>query len=66
MAHYAYGETASKLNQEMLMFEAEYKGYELVIKTYLAHASALQSVIKQQVSGENLECIKSKYSSNKF
>lgn len=66
MAHYAYGETASKLNQEMLMYEAEYKGYDLVIKTYLAHASALQSVIKQQVSGENLECIKSKYSSNKF
>lgn len=61
MADKAYGEKARELNETMLSEESSYKGLELVVKSYLAHASALQSVIKQQVNGEIMEATKNKY-----
>lgn len=56
-----YGNEATKLNEEMTEQEANYKGLELVIKTHLAHSSALQSIIKNQVQGEISESLKNKY-----
>ena len=61
MADRTYGDRARELNERMLSEESSYKGLELVVKSYLAHASALQSVIKQQVSGEIMEATKNKY-----
>lgn len=58
------GEDAKELNAIMNETEAEYKGLELVCKTYLAHASALQSIIKTQISGEMTEMVKNKYGGN--
>lgn len=57
-----YGEEATKINTEMLSEESTYKGLELVVKSYLAHCSALQSVIKTQISAEISENVKNKYS----
>ena len=56
-----YGEQAIKLNQDMNEHQATYKGLELVVKSYLAHCSALQSVIKTQISAEINENVKAKY-----
>lgn len=64
MANQEYGEQAQKLNTEMLENEAEYKSYELIIKAYLTHCSALQSVLKVQQTGEMTEIMKSKYLQN--
>lgn len=61
MADKIYGEKASKLNQEMNEYQSTYKGLELVVKSYLAHCSALQSVIKTQISAEINENVKAKY-----
>lgn len=61
MADKIYGEKASKLNQEMNDYQSTYKGLELVVKSYLAHCSALQSVIKTQISAEINENVKAKY-----
>ena len=62
MAHSVYGKEAQSLNSEMLECEAEYKGLELVCKAYQAHASAIQSIIKTQISAEMSENMKNKYS----
>ena len=64
MADKVYGEKASKLNQEMNDYQSTYKGLELVVKSYLAHCSALQSVLKVQQTGEMTEIMKSKYLQN--
>ena len=61
MANKIYGEEATKLNQEMLDSEAEYKSYELIIKSYLAHCSGLQSILKVQQNGELTEIMKNRY-----
>jgi len=61
MADNTYGEQAIKLNQEMNDYTSTYKGLELVLKSYLAHCSALQSVIKTQISAEINENVKAKY-----
>lgn len=61
MADKIYGEKASKLNQEMNEYQSTYKGLELVVKSYLAHCSALQSVIKTQISAEINENVRAKY-----
>ena len=61
MAHKDYGKQAQELNSKMLALEAEYKGLELVCKAYQAHASAIQSVIKTQLSAEISENMKAKY-----
>lgn len=60
-----YGEEARKQNEIMHEKEGEYKGLELVCKAYLAHASALQSVIKTQLSGELSEAMNLKYGGNR-
>lgn len=64
MADEVYGEKASKLNQDMNDYQSTYKGLELVVKSYLAHCSALQSVLKVQQTGEMTEIMKSKYLQN--
>lgn len=61
MADNTYGEQAIKLNQEMNDYTSTYKGLELVVKSYLAHCSALQSVLKVQQTGELNETLKSRY-----
>ena len=61
MADKNYGEEARKLNIEMSNYESEYKGLEICVKAYLAHCSALQSVIKTQISAEINENVKAKY-----
>lgn len=61
MADNIYGEQAIKLNQEMNDYTSTYKGLELVVKSYLAHCSALQSVIKTQISAEINENVRAKY-----
>ena len=61
MADKTYGEEARKLNIEMSNYESEYKGLEMCVKAYLAHCSALQSVLKVQQTGEMTEIMKSKY-----
>ena len=60
-----YGKEAQEMNEKMNEKEAEYKGLELVCKAYLAHASALQSIIKTQISGEMSEIMKNKYGGNR-
>lgn len=64
MASQEYGEQAQKLNTDMNNYESTYKGLELVIKSYLAHCSALQSILKVQQTGEMSELMKSKYLQN--
>ena len=61
IAHQEYGEKAIKLNTDMNNYESTYKGLELVVKSYLAHCSALQSVIKTQISAEINENVRAKY-----
>ena len=61
MANRQYGEEAQELNSKMLDKEAEYKGLELVCKAYQSHASALQSVLKTQISAEISENVRAKY-----
>ena len=61
MADKTYGEEASKLNTQMSNYESEYKGLEMCVKAYLAHCSALQSVIKTQISAEINENVRAKY-----
>ena len=61
MAHKDYGKQAQELNTKMLESESLYKGLELVCKAYQSHASALQSVIKTQISAEINENMKTKY-----
>lgn len=61
MNHNVYGDEAQKINEKMLEMENLYKSLELVVKTYLAHASALQSVLKTQITAELNENVKSKY-----
>lgn len=61
MADKIYGEQAIKLNQEMNEYQSTYKGLELVVKSYLAHCSALQSVLKVQQNGELNQILKEKY-----
>ena len=61
IADKTYGEQAIRLNQDMNEHQATYKGLELVVKSYLAHCSALQSVIKTQISAEINENVKAKY-----
>lgn len=61
MADKNYGEEARKLNTEMSNYESEYKGLEICVKAYLAHCSALQSVIKTQISAEINENVRAKY-----
>lgn len=61
MADKNYGEEARKLNIEMSNYESEYKGLEICVKAYLAHCSALQSILKVQQTGEMTEVMKSKY-----
>lgn len=61
MADNTYGEQATKLNQEMNDYTSTYKGLELVVKSYLAHCSALQSVIKTQISAEINENVRARY-----
>jgi len=64
LAHERFGEEAREINEKMEIATATYKGLELVIKSYLAHASGLQSIIKQQTSGEITEAMRNKYSNN--
>ena len=59
-----YGEIAKQYYSEMLKAEAEYKGLEIVTKAYSNHASALQSIMKMQISGEINENVKTKYGRN--
>ena len=61
MADDNYGKEATKLNTDLHNYESTYKGLELVIKSYLAHCSAIQSVIKTQISSEISENCKNKY-----
>lgn len=61
MNHNVYGDEAQKINEKMLETENLYKSLELVVKAYLAHASALQSVLKTQITAELNENVKSKY-----
>lgn len=61
MADKEFGGKAREVNELMNKATAEYKGLELVCKTYLAHSSALQSCIKTQISGEIAEATKNKY-----
>lgn len=61
MADDNYGKEATKLNTDLHNYESTYKGLELVVKSYLAHCSALQSVIKTQISAEISENCKNKY-----
>lgn len=61
LADETYGEQARILNEELQNQESTYKGLELVVKAYLAHCSALQSVIKTQISAEINENVKAKY-----
>lgn len=61
MADEIYGKQAQELNTKMLQSEAEYKGLELVCKAYQAHASALQSIMKTQISAEISENVRNKY-----
>ena len=61
MADKVYGEEARELNKQMNEQTAMYKGLELVVKSFLAHSSALQSCIKTQISGEIAEATKNKY-----
>lgn len=61
MASEEYGEQAQKLNTDMCNYESTYKGLELVVKAYLAHCSALQSVLKVQQNGELTEIMKNRY-----
>lgn len=61
MADEVYGEEARRLNEKMNEATATYKGLELVVKSFLAHSSALQSCIKTQISGEIAEATKNKY-----
>lgn len=61
LANEQYGEQANKLNTDLSEYESTYKGLELVVKSYLAHCSALQSVLKVQQNGELTEAMKSKY-----
>lgn len=61
LADETYGEQARILNEELQSQESTYKGLELVVKAYLAHCSALQSVIKTQISAEINENVKAKY-----
>lgn len=61
LANEQYGEQANKLNTDMCNYESTYKGLELVVKAYLAHCSALQSVIKTQISAEINENVRVKY-----
>lgn len=61
IADNTYGQEASNLNTQMSNYESEYKGLELCIKAYLAHCSALQSVIKTQISAEINENVRTKY-----
>jgi hypothetical protein len=56
-----WGEQAREINEKMLESEAQYKGLELVVKSYQAHASALQSILKMQINGENSQAIQQKY-----
>lgn len=65
LSHPIYGEQAQQYNAKMLQAENYYKGLENVLKAYMAHASAIQSIMKQQVSGEVLEGIKAKYTIDK-
>lgn len=62
LANEQYGEQAQKLNTDMNNYESTYKGLELIIKSYLAHCSSLQSVIKTQISAEINENVRAKYS----
>ena len=48
MADKTYGEEARKLNEKMTEETALYKGLELTVKAFLAHSSALQSILKNQ------------------
>lgn len=61
LADKTYGEQARLLNEDLQNYESTYKGLELVVKAYLAHCSALQSVIKTQISAEINENVKAKY-----
>lgn len=61
MADKTYGAEARELNEKMNEETAMYKGLELVVKSFLAHSSALQSCIKSQISGEISEATKNKY-----
>lgn len=61
MADDNYGKEATKLNTDLHNYESTYKGLELVVKSYLAHCSALQSVIKTQISAEINENVRVKY-----
>lgn len=61
LANEQYGEQANKLNTDLSEYESTYKGLELVVKSYLAHCSALQSVIKTQISAEINENIRAKH-----
>lgn len=61
MADDNYGKEATKLNTDLNNYESTYKGLELVVKAYLAHCSALQSVIKTQISAEINENVRVKY-----
>lgn len=61
MADRTYGEEARELNKKMTDAMALYKGLELVVKSFLAHSSALQSCIKSQISGEISENVRNKY-----
>ena len=58
-----YGETAQQYLQGKLAAEADYKGLELVVKSHIAPASGLQSIIKAQQSGELEEAMRRKYGS---
>lgn len=62
MADKTYGEQARELNKKMNEETAMYKGLELTVKAFLAHSSALQSCIKNAISGEIAENVKAKYS----
>lgn len=61
LADKTYGDKARQLNEDLHNYESTYKGLELVVKSYLAHCSALQSVIKTQISAEINENVRAKY-----
>lgn len=61
LSHNEYGKEAQELNKKMLEDESEYKGLELVVKSYQIHATALMSVIKQQTNGEITTAMQAKY-----
>lgn len=55
-----YAKEAKPLIEQLNTSRANYKGYEMVLEAYKAHISAIQSVIKYNLTGELNENIANK------